>query len=126
MGVPGSADEHILKKTPNTPEQRYAMVVAALAGSPNVTHASDVAGSKKFGSSALKVNGKIFAMVVNDALVVKIPRERVAAMIASGAGTPFGPGHGRVMKEWLSLDPASAQDWLAIANEAMSFVGSKR
>lgn len=61
------------------------------------------AGAKGFGSGALKVNGKIFAMSVDESLVLKLPRARVLALIESGAGTPFDPGHGRVMKEWVVL-----------------------
>ena len=109
------------------PEDRYAAIVEALVGEPGVTHSSDVLGSKQgFGSSALKVNGKIFAMLVKGRLVVKLPRERVEAVIAAGDGERFDPGHGRLMKEWVSLDPRSEQDWLPLASEAMGFVGSQR
>jgi hypothetical protein len=49
----------------------------------------------------------------------------VEALIASGDGTRFDPGHGRHMKEWLAVAPTSEADWLPLAREAMAFVGTK-
>jgi hypothetical protein len=110
----------------NLPEQRYASLVEELLSHPDVTQPSDATGSQKgFGASALKVNNKIFAMLVKGRLVVKLPRQRVDALIASGDGERFDPGHGRLMKEWLSLEPTSEQEWLPLATEAMKFVASR-
>jgi TfoX/Sxy family transcriptional regulator of competence genes len=106
-------------------EARFAALADALAGHPNVTHGAD--GTKKgFGASALKVDGKIFAMLTNGRLVVKLLRNRVDALAAAGEGERLDTGNGRVMKEWLSLRPASGLDWLALAREALEFVGPKR
>lgn len=98
-----------------------------LGSEPNVSRPSDAPGAEqKFGSAALKVNNKIFAMLVRSKLVVKLPRQRVDALIASGDGEAFDPRQdGRLMKEWLSLDPMSDQDWLSLAREAMEFVSSR-
>lgn len=77
-----------------------------------------------FGSSALKINGRIFAMLSSHGeFVLKLPRQRVAALVASGDGLPYDAGKGRPMKEWLALSPNSALDWTALANEALAFVG---
>jgi hypothetical protein len=57
--------------------------------------------------------------------VVKLPKERVGALVTSGRGERFDPGHGRLMKEWLALDQGSDESWLALAREAMKFVGAK-
>jgi hypothetical protein len=66
----------------------------------------------------------MFATLSSDgSLVVKLPRQRVDALVAAGEGRPFEPGPGRVMKEWLELGVASRQDWAALAQEAMAFVG---
>lgn len=114
---------------PPDPEERYAAIVAALRDAPDVTHSPDQAGSsKRFGSAGeLKVGGKIFAMLSSSSrLVVKLPRQRVDQLVAAGQGERFDPGHGRVMREWLSLDPALDDDWLTLAREALEFVGSKR
>lgn len=107
----------------STPEDRYAALVETLLKSSDATF--DPSG-KGFGSSALKVDGKIFAMLVTGRLVVKLPQQRVDALIAAGEGERFDPGHGRVMKEWLAVDPASEGEWVSLANEAMAFVASHR
>jgi TfoX/Sxy family transcriptional regulator of competence genes len=89
---------------------------------------SDVvpAAKKGFGSSALCVGGKIFATLVKDRLVVKLPRQRVDALVSSGDAEPLETRTGRAMKEWLSLDPASAIEWQPLAREALAFVGGQK
>jgi len=110
---------------PITPEDRYAAVVDALLGPAGVT--LGLAGKKGFGSSALQVGGKIFAMLATNTLVVKLPRQRVDALVASGDGTRFDPRRdGRLMKEWLAVEPTSDQEWLPLAREAMEFVAPKQ
>ena len=110
---------------PSTPAEHYAAIVEALTGTPNVTLGSP--GKKGVGASALCIQGKIFAMLAGgDRLVVKLPRQRVDALIAAGAGEHFDPGHGRLMKEWIVVAPAAAGEWLPLAREALAFVDSKR
>ena len=90
-----------------------------------MTPPSDEPGAEgKFGSAALKVNNRIFAMLVRGELVVKLPRRRVDALMVAGDGRPFDTGRGRVMKEWVSLDPRSRIAWLGVARESMEFVRS--
>ncbi len=105
-----------------SPEERFAAVVDALLVEPHVT--VDPGGKKRFGSSTLQTGGKIFAMLVKGRLVVKLPRQRVDALVGAGGGERFVPGHGRAMKEWLAVDPARGEDWLALAREAREFVSS--
>ena len=84
------------------------------------------AGSKKtFGSSTLRVKGKIFAMLVDDALVVKLPQNVVDELVDAGAGQRFDSRKGQPMKEWLQVDPTAEERWLPLAEEALEFVGSK-
>ncbi len=110
---------------PITPEERYATLVEALLGATDVTLGSP--GKKGFGSAALQVDGKIFAMLVEGQLVVKLPRRRVDALIAAGDGARFDPRRdGRLMKEWLVVEQASDQPWLPLTREALEFVASKR
>ncbi|MEP7285806.1 MAG: hypothetical protein ABI947_08560 [Chloroflexota bacterium] len=107
-----------------TSEERYATIVEVLLGYPEVTFGGS--DKRSFGASALKVRGKIFAMIDSkDEFVVKLPRQRVDNLIAANAGSHFDPGHGRLMKEWLAVEPMSTADWLALAKEAMEFVLSK-
>ena len=112
---------------PTTPEARFAIIVEELLGNPGVTPPADGARAKKgFGSSGLKVHDKIFAMLVRGKLVVKLPKSRVDALVASNEGERFDPRHdGRLMKEWVVLETASDEKWLALAREAMEFVASK-
>jgi hypothetical protein len=106
-----------------TPEDLFAAIVETLVGEPGVTPPSDAdTGSRKFGSNGLKVDNKIFAMLVRGDLVVKLPRERVEALIAANQGEPFDRNQGRPMKEWVTVSSTSDVDWLALAREAMGFV----
>lgn len=76
-----------------------------------------------FGRSVgLRIGGKIFAMLVNDELVVKLPRDRVDEIAASGAGQRFDPGHGRLMKEWASEPTTASRRWSSLVEEARAFV----
>src|SRR5690348_10432985 len=106
-----------------TPEERYATLVEEFLGDTDVEQSG-----KGFGSDALKVRGKIFAMLTSQGrLVVTLPRHRVDALVASGDGERFDPRHdGRVMKEWLALAPTSSLGWLPLAQEARAFVASTR
>ena len=104
-----------------TPDERYAELAAVFLGRPGVTREGT-----GFGSSALKVGGSIFAMLSSRGqFVVKLPRGRVDDLVATGDGVRYDPGHGRLMKEWLALEPGSSQDWVRLASEALEFVGSR-
>jgi len=74
----------------------------------------------KFGENAQKVKGKIYAMQVRGRLVVKLPKERVAKLVAAGEAEPFDPGHGRLMKEWAVI--LRDDDGGELAREARAFV----
>ena len=77
---------------------------------------------RAFGSNALKVDGKIFAMLVRGSLVLKLPKARVAELIGAGIGGPFDAGKGKPMKEWVTILAVPAK-WAALAREARRFVG---
>jgi hypothetical protein len=107
-------------------EERWERLVGAMLDRPGTTYGSDGSGPQRaFGSTSLKTNGKIFAMFVKGRLVVKLDRRRVEELVAAGAGERFDPGHGRIQKEWLALESASDNAWLALATEAEAFVGGR-
>jgi hypothetical protein len=99
----------------------FSALCAEYAGVTGVKVPQDSA-SRGFGSQALKVNNKIFAMLVNDRLVVKLPRARVTELIETGRGQPFESGKGTPMKEWVALTGDEAE-CRALVVEAQTFVG---
>ena len=113
-----------MPRVPTTVES-FDAISAALFEEDGVTVGAK--GKKGFGSSALQVGGRIFAMVSSRGeFVVKLPGIRVAKLVEAGVGHPFDPGHGRLMKEWLALEPSAAADRMALAREAMAFVRGER
>jgi len=82
------------------------------------------AGGTGFGSNAIKINKSIFAMLVDDRIVVKLPAARVTQLISAGDGVPFEAGKGKPMKEWVGLivDDQASRELVA---EAMTFVGQR-
>ena len=105
----------------DAPDRRFAALAARFLDEPGVTQGTG------FGSvPGLRTGGKIFAMLAHGRLVVKLPRRRVDALVASGAAERFDPGHGRRMKEWASVDPAAPEQWETLAAVALEFVGGAR
>ena len=97
---------------------RYEGLVGQLLGVDGVMPPR---GGGGFGRSALRYQGKIFAMLVRGRLVLKLPAGRVTALIRSGNGIAFDANKGIPMREWLSLDPDSGLNWLSLATEALDF-----
>lgn len=95
--------------------KKAAMVADAFANDRQVTY------GKMMASIGLKVNGKIFAMMVKGKFVAKLPKDRVDELVRSGKGEYFDPGHGRLMKQWVVVAHGSAP-WVDLAREAYHFV----
>jgi TfoX/Sxy family transcriptional regulator of competence genes len=97
-------------------DPKFSPVVAAFANDPHVSQ------KRMFSSSnVLNVSGKIFAMLVKDKLVVKLPKGKVDELVRTGKGEYFDPGHGRLMKEWVAVGAGKAS-WVTLAKEAYRFV----
>jgi TfoX/Sxy family transcriptional regulator of competence genes len=99
----------------------FDSVVAAFERDPRVERPAAL--RRAFGSNGLKVDGRIFAMLLRGALVVKVPRERVEGLVRSGRGVPFDAGRGRAMKEWVMIH--GDENWLELAREAREFVATR-
>src|ERR1700759_802844 len=77
----------------------FAAVVKAFAKDAKVTPPGT---GKGFGSGALKVGKKIFAMVSSRAeFALKLPPARAGGLVASGHRPYFHGGRGKPMKEWV-------------------------
>jgi hypothetical protein len=99
----------------------FDAIVAAFTNDRRVAYG----GGKGFGSGALKVDGKIFAMISSKGeFVVKLPAHRVDELVREGTGQHFDPGRGKKMKEWLALS-GKPELWIALAMEARRFVGNR-
>jgi TfoX/Sxy family transcriptional regulator of competence genes len=98
-------------------ETQYAELRAFFSNRGDVSPS----GKKGFGSNALTVNGRIFAMLTGGQLVVKLSEARVDALSERGYGKRFDANRGRPMKEWLRVDPTHQEDWLSVAQEAFAF-----
>ena len=66
--------------------------------------------------------GKVFASLLGDRLMVKLPAGRVQELIADGAGQPMTTGRGP-MREWVTAGPELADTWPDLVAEAHGFVG---
>jgi len=72
-------------------------------------------------SQPVVAGGRIFAMLVRDELVLKLPRGRVEELVQSGEGTYFDAGKGKPMRKWFVLSKDSRKRWLLLAQEALDF-----
>ena len=104
-------------------QERFTDLVDELVGVDGVTPPH---GGSGFGRSALRFQGKIFAMYVRGALVLKLPAGRVEALVRAGEGVHFDANKGTPMREWLSLEPRSALPWLPLATEALDYARAGR
>ena len=82
-----------------------------------------IEGGKAFHAVALKARGRIFAMLVNDELVVKLPAEHCAQLVEGGTAHPFQSGR-RTMREWVAVPYSSSAQptWRTLAEQALAFV----
>lgn len=82
----------------------------------------DVQAGTGFGSvRGLRVRGKIFAMLMDGALVVKLPAQRCAAIVEGGGGRPLAVGR-RTMREWVVLEGVEPAAWPELADAAYAYV----
>ncbi len=99
------------------PGDRFERLAARFLDEP------DVSAGTGFGPSpGLRVRDRIFAMLVRDELVVKLPRARAEELVGAGGGRPFDAGKGRPMKEWVVVPVDRADAWEALAAEAFEYV----
>jgi hypothetical protein len=84
----------------------------------------EVERSTMMGLPCLRVDGAFFASCDRRTgdLLVKLPEERVDALIASGAANSFAPA-GRRFREWAAVPPSKSRSWRRLLDDALAFVG---
>jgi len=97
-------------------EAAFDAIANDLLGEPGIDEGTG------FGTNpGLRVGGRIFAMLVRGDLVVKLPADRCAALVAAGEAEPFVVGRRR-MREWVAVAAGGGHEWGALAREALAFV----
>ena len=79
------------------------------------------------GTQCLRVatNDQFVATVerVTGNLVIKLPKTRVAELIAAGEGLSFAPAK-RVFSEWVAIPTFDEQRWTGLIHESVAFVSA--
>ena len=109
-GVPPSS------RAGGPPTSRFDEIAGGYAARPGVSY------GQIWHNDGLKVNGKIFAMMVRGALVVKVPAAQARTLVETGTGEPFEPRPGRAMREWVVLGDDA--DWASLVADAFGYVSS--
>jgi hypothetical protein len=76
-------------------------------------------------SPGLRTAGTFYAFAPTGALVVKLPEERVRALIGAGDGEPCSPRPGHPMREWVRIPGPDEDAALALVLEARAFVADR-
>ena len=93
----------------------------AEATAPLLDTGAGTAG-KMFGAPCVKSAGKVVACLFKGRLVVKLPAGRCDALAATEGAERFDPGMGRVMREWVAVEPGRGAEWAGLVEEAHAFV----
>jgi hypothetical protein len=100
-----------------TGEQAFSEVADRLLRDPDVEEGTG------FGSSpGLRVSRKIFAMLMSGELVVKLPADRCAELVADGVARPLERGQGRPMREWVVVADSARDRWPGLVDDALAYV----
>ena len=93
----------------------FDQIAAEYLAKPGVTY------GRIWHNDGLKVNNKIFAMIVRDQLVVKVEAGQAGQLIDAGDGVAFEPRPGRRMKEWVVVGSAEDQLWRRLIADAFRY-----
>lgn len=76
------------------------------------------------GLPCVRLDGRFFASLDRrtQALLVKLPQQRVGELIADGVGEPFAPA-GRVFREWVAIPQPDRECWQRLLTEACDHAG---
>ncbi len=97
---------------------RFAQVAQALTAEYGFSRGN----GKNPGHQTLLIDDKVFAWSsVAWYFVVRLPTERVDALVSAGTGRMLTAG-GQQTPDWLVVHGESFEEWLELAREAMRFV----
>ena len=84
----------------------------------------DVSRSTMMGLPCLRLKGAFFASFDRRTgdLLVKLPEERVKALVQGGRAQHFAPA-GRTFREWAAVPRSHSRSWPRLLREALEFVG---
>ncbi|MFI0409140.1 hypothetical protein [Actinomadura sp. 3N508] len=99
-----------------TPEELFWDLVEPTLTDPAVIR------STMMSLPCVRHRGRFFAALNtrNQTVLVKLPREQVARLIAEGVGEPFAPA-GRIFREWVALPAPDQRLWQRLLDEARAF-----
>ena len=124
---PPLADEESAPSADALARPRYRPdVVAVLRGL--LADQPGIVEGPMFGLPAFFVAGKLFACAYGDGVGVKLPPERVAALLKLPEATPFRPYGKPAMRAWVQLSRASVEEYvgdLDLLLESARFVAER-
>lgn len=84
-----------------------------------------VSEATMMGLPCLRLNGAFFAALdrTTSDLIVKLPADRVADLIAQGVGSAFAPNN-RPFREWVAVTNPDRSIWADLLREAKAFAGT--
>src|SRR5918992_5763696 len=103
MGAQPTLDEQTAEDAADQAAiERFEDIAAALSGHPGVGRGA------MFGAPVLKVDGKVLAALRDGKRVLKLPPDRIGALVAGGHGEPF-TAYGKTMRGWVAVPVAAAE-----------------
>ncbi len=112
---------HRIKKTVHAKDDLAAILTAMLEGLPGVNV------KKSANRLSFAIGEKVFAFTLKDRVVLKLPQEKIKALVDKKAAAFLVMGK-RVMKEWAVIKheaPAEYKKELKLFKAALAFVSSK-
>ena len=107
------------KEQTGTAEKIFTEISQALSAKNE-----SVEQGQMFGMACIKVNRKAFAGLFHDDMVFKLSGEAHTQALALQGSQLFDPSErGRPMKEWVQVPFMYVEQWSALAEKALAYVG---
>lgn len=112
------SQEIVSQDVPSTepPSDRFARIADRLRGEPGLQARTGFSAE-----SGLRSNGKLFAMLRDGRLVVRLSRIRADELVGAGAAARFFGAQNARLAQWVALSYSEPESWLVPANEALRY-----